>query len=202
MGAHNHCDSEPDNGQHIKYREREVLEQPKTEVKHLGASGASADRALRGSALSRSGLSTPGRAVPPLRGCFAPLQSLAHEPGAAFAERVAVALQPLMPRFFVLAGSGARHRADPCKTEINEAVRRATWYPVARSACRFGRIPCARTDRLNKTCYSSYFTAKTQFHLTKKCGFAIILSSILFFLRAPPPHHFYKGRVVTVMIVY
>jgi hypothetical protein len=36
---------------------------PKTEMKHLGASGASADRALRGSALSRSGPSAPGRAA-------------------------------------------------------------------------------------------------------------------------------------------
>jgi hypothetical protein len=53
----------------------------------------------------------------------------------------------LLAWVFVAARSGTRHRADPCKTGLIKAVRRATGIQkhTQRFTCRIGRIPCART---------------------------------------------------------
>jgi hypothetical protein len=112
----------------------------------LGASGASTDRALRGSALSRSGPSTPGRAVPPLRGCLrnyrssAPLQSLAHEPGAALPKGSPCASRPPMAWNFARPDSGARRVT--CMT--NNTLRVRSWAPPM--AWNFAR-PCSGARR-------------------------------------------------------
>jgi hypothetical protein len=72
---------------------------------------------------------------------------LAYEPGTAFAERIAVRFAPPLNWNLVSAGSGAHHRADPCKTGLIVATRRApgTQQHAQRFARRFGRIPCAQT---------------------------------------------------------
>jgi hypothetical protein len=59
-------------------------------------------------------------------GVAKPLQSLAHEPGAAFAERIVVASRLSLARYFVVPGSGARRAAG-------------TQQHAQRFACRFGR---------------------------------------------------------------
>jgi hypothetical protein len=56
--------------------------------------------------------------------------------GSSFAERIAVRFAAPMPRIFVSAGSGARHRADPCKTRHIAAARRITGIPTTRSTFR------------------------------------------------------------------
>jgi hypothetical protein len=52
-------------------------------------------------------------------------ESLAHEPGE-LRKWIAVRFAAPMPRIFVSAGSGARRRADPCKTGLIGEARRAT----------------------------------------------------------------------------
>jgi hypothetical protein len=93
---------------------------------YLGASGASTDRALRGSALSRSGptcrgddmavtkvsiASFPFRGQKTPTGVAKPLQSLAHEPSDAYANESPHASPPIQAQLnwcFVKPGSGAR----------------------------------------------------------------------------------------------
>jgi hypothetical protein len=65
--------------------------------------------------------------------------------GSAAANGSAVASRPPLAQIFMSAGSGTRHRADPCKTGLIEAVRRVTVTQqyVQRFTCWFGRIPYA-----------------------------------------------------------
>jgi hypothetical protein len=77
-----------------------------------GASGTSADRALRGF--------RPADCLRNYRSS-APLQSLAHEPGAVFTGRILVCRPPLA-WISVKPGSGARHRTDPCKNQAHQGV--------------------------------------------------------------------------------